>query len=288
MTKATGPGRVTRNPNAPLGGIRAVLTNFDVDGDALKPEHILFLDGFVIPLLVGKQPARLFLRGEASHPGSDAHNLELSRRRAGSVVSYLRSRGVPDVQMQIEAAGESLAGANLAENADARAVALLAVKLASIPAPPPQSTPKPSVPTATSFRIRLLGALSAGVGPAQIEQMFFQVWDFSHSVTTFYLYSSAGIGKGAGASMSATLSGPFNDFSTTKAISVDRFGGAARFTTAGAGPFTVNFLNFMGLAPGTATIPNPLKLNTGFTVGLGASTSVGELTPGFTGPFTGP
>ena len=88
--------------------------------------------------------------------------------------------------------------------------------------------------------------------------------------------------------MSATLSGPFNDFQTTKALAVTDFGGAARFTTAGTGPYTINFLNIMGLPPGTATIPNPLKLDTGFTVGFGASTSVGRLIPGFTGPFTGP
>jgi hypothetical protein len=44
----------------------------------------------------------------------------------------------------------------------------------------------------------------------------------------------------------------------------------------------------MGLPPGVATKPNPLKLETGFTVGLGLSTSVGTMKRGFTGPFTGP
>lgn len=287
--RATGPGHVTRNPNAPLGGIRAVLTNFDVDGSSLKREHTQFLDGYVVPLMVAKQPARIFLRGEASHPGSDEHNLELSKRRADSVVAYLRSRGVPDARMKVEAAGESVAGSLLAENADARAVSLLAVKLATVPTPSPAPpAPAPAAPMATKFKIRLLGALSAGLGPAQVEQMFFQIWDYTHSVTTFYIYNSGGVGKGLGASMSATLSGPFNDFQTTKALAVTDFGGAARFTTAGTGPYTINFLNIMGLPPGTATIPNPLKLDTGFTVGFGASTSVGRLIPGFTGPFTGP
>ena len=287
--RPTGPGRVTRNANAPLGGLRAILTNFDVDGSALKHEHTQFLDGYVVPIMAGKQPARIFLRGEASHPGSDEHNLELSKRRADSVVTYLRSRGVPDARMKVEAAGESVAGSLLAENADARAVSLLAVKLASVPSPAP-TTPiaAPSIPVATKFKIRLLGALSAGLGPAQVEQMFFQIWDYSHSMTTFYLYGSGGVGKGLGTSMSATLSGPFNEFQTTKPLAVTSFGGAARFTTAGAGPYTVNYLNIMSLPPGTATIPNPLKLETGFTVGFGASTSVGKLTPGFTGPFTGP
>ncbi len=64
--------------------------------------------------------------------------------------------------------------------------------------------------------------------------------------------------------------------------------GAARFTTSGVGPFSVNFLNMMGLPSGVATVPNPLKIDTGFTVGLGLSTSLGNMLRGFTGPFSGP
>jgi hypothetical protein len=92
----------------------------------------------------------------------------------------------------------------------------------------------------------MLGGLSSSLLVAQIEKIFFQIWAPSLSVTTFYEYSSVGVGKGAGASMSATLEGPFNDFSTTSAISTTDFGGAARFTTSGVGPFSVNFLNLMG------------------------------------------
>lgn len=122
----------------------------------------------------------------------------------------------------------------------------------------------------------------------QVEKIFFQIWAPSLSLTTFYEYSSAGVGKGVGASMSVTLKGPFNDFSTTSAISTTDFSGAARFTTSGVGPFSVNFLNLMGLPSGVATMSNPLKIDTGFTVGLGLSTSLGNMLSGFTGPFLGP
>jgi len=44
----------------------------------------------------------------------------------------------------------------------------------------------------------------------------------------------------------------------------------------------------MGLPRGIATRPNPLEISTGFTVGIGASTSVGKMILQFTGPFTGP
>lgn len=44
----------------------------------------------------------------------------------------------------------------------------------------------------------------------------------------------------------------------------------------------------MRLHAGVATVPNPLKVDTGFTVGLGLSSSLGNMLIGFTGPFSGP
>jgi hypothetical protein len=56
----------------------------------------------------------------------------------------------------------------------------------------------------------------------------------------------------------------------------------------------VNYINFMNLPPGTQTIPNPLRLNTGFTIGIGGGTSVGNMKLELLGtsdgllPFKGP
>ena len=44
-----------------------------------------------------------------------------------------------------------------------------------------------------------------------------------------------------------------------------------------AGPWTSNHLNMMGLPKGVSTVPAVLKINTGFTIGAGASTSVGTM-----------
>ena len=260
--------------------------NFDVDGDAVKVEHKAFLEGQVVPIL-RQGDSICFLRGETSHTGTDAHNLDLSRRRADNVRSFLVSRGVPPARIRAQFVGETLAGSFPGENADARAVSLLVARTAPLPPPNPPPAPTPAA-TTTQFKVRLLAGLSRGLGPAQIEMLFFQVWAPSLSVTTFYDYLSGGIGKGRGVAMSATLKGPFNDFATTAPIATTDFGGAARYSTSGVGPFSVNFLNFMGLPPGVKTIPNPLKIETGFTVGLGMSTSVGTMTRGFTGPFSGP
>jgi len=260
--------------------------NFDVDGDALKTEHKTFLDGQVVPIL--RQGDTLcFLRGEASHTGSDAHNLDLSKRRADNVRAFLTARGVAPGRIREQFVGESLAGSFPGENAEARAVSLLVARTAPVPPPNPTPTPKPAA-TTTQFRVRLLAGLSRGLGPAQVELLFFQIWAPSLSLTTFYEYLSGGLGKGAGVSLSATMKGPFNDFATTSAIATTDFAGAARFTTSGIGPFSVNFLNFMSLPSGVKTVPNPLKIQTGFTIGIGMSSSVGKMTPGFTGPFSGP
>jgi hypothetical protein len=260
--------------------------NFDIDKRELKPEHQRFLDQSVVPVLLHKH-ARVWLQGQASNTGGHAHNLELSHQRAEQVAAHLKTRGVMATQVQIDWVGDSVAGTRRQELTQARAVSLMATPLAHIPVPAP--TPAPvTVPTNTTFKIRLLGALSASASVVTLERLFFQIWDSSHDVTCFYMYQSGGFAKGRGPSLSATLSGPWNTFTTTAALSVDQFGGAARFSTAGSMWWTVNYLNMMGLPKGVATSPNPLELETGFTMGLGISTTVGEMVKGYMGPFTGP
>jgi hypothetical protein len=170
-----------------------------------------------------------------------------------------------------------------------RAVTLLAAPLVK-PKLPPTPPPKPERKLASRFRIRELGGLSGGAGPIAVELIYFQIWDFTNQVTTFYQYTSTGVGKGVkgGPPLSVTLEGPWNDFVTTGLLGTDEFDGAARFTTAGAMWWTKNIVNFMGLPRSIKTDPNPLEISTGFTVGLGASTSVGAMIEGPTYPFKGP
>ncbi len=131
----TGPGKVSTNPRVPVGGVRAVLSNYDIDVDVPKREHTAFLDAQVLPILLGKS-ARVFLQGAASSTGSEAHNLELSRRRANNVAGYLQKRGVQASRIQIDAVGESLASLRTPENAQERAVSLLAAPLFQPPPAP--------------------------------------------------------------------------------------------------------------------------------------------------------
>jgi hypothetical protein len=283
----TGPGRISVNKNVPMGGIRAVMSNFDIDVDVPKPEHIYFLDSRVVPLISGRT-ARVWLQGSASSTGTDAHNLALSRRRAENVARHLESRGIQSRQLQIDAVGEGLASTHPAENADDRAVAILAAPLFEPPPPPKPHMPQPeAMPTATSFRLRLIGGIGAGARVIAIDRLYFQIWDPTHKVSGIYEYTGGGIGASV-RSISATMKGPWNEFRTTGPVAVDEFAGAARFTTGGAGSYTLNYLNMMQMPRGTATLPNPLSISTGFTVGVGASTTVGGMALMTAGPFTGP
>jgi hypothetical protein len=163
---STGPGRLSVNPNAASGGIRAVMSNFDIDVDTPKAEHINFLNTRVLPLILSRR-ARIWLQGGASSTGTAAHNMALSRRRADSVARYLESRGVPGNQLQIDAVGEGFATTTPAENADDRAVSLLAAPLLAPPPPTPTPPSRPAAtptPTATAFRVRLVGASVAARG----------------------------------------------------------------------------------------------------------------------------
>lgn len=282
---ATGIGHVTKSAHAPRGGVRVVLSNFDIDGYLLKPRHLGFMDTEVMPILLGNK-ARIWLQGMASHSGSDTHNMELSRKRANAVATYLRSRGVHDSQVRVEAAGESMATAGATESPNDRAVSLLAAPLFQIPSPSHLvSTP---IPSNTSFRIRLHAALSGGVTLVG-DYLIFEIWDFTNSLTCFYHYGGGGVGVSV-RWLGATLAGPWNEFTTNKPLQVVQFGRPARSTTGGALNWTINFLNMMGLPTGVATIPPSMQINTGQTLGLGGSTTVGIMKPVDTKPwpFSGP
>jgi hypothetical protein len=154
----------------------------------------------------------------------------------------------------------------------------------------------PDPPKVTAyFRIKMHANLNISQFLAG-DFSIFQIWDPRASLCSFYTYWAGGVSAGfiPGAWLSATLSGPWNDFYTSDPLAVNQFAGPTRFSTAGAGPWTENVINFMGLPGRTMTVPNPLRINTGFTIGIGAGTSTGILrlellgTPDGLLPFKGP
>ena len=91
------------------GGALANRFNIRIEGDRVSfDEHILFatdsdeilddsaglLDALAAALVEHDEIATLRVDGHTDSTGDDAHNLDLSERRAASVVSALRERGV--------------------------------------------------------------------------------------------------------------------------------------------------------------------------------------------------
>jgi len=237
MLHRTGPGKVKVELRySGPGMIKALLYNFDIDGDTIKPEHRIFLQSKVAPLLQDDR-GHIWMQGSASKSGGNLHNMMLSKRRVNNIAMVLRSLGIMDRQMQLDAVGEEQAQAHAVEDEMDRAVALVVLPVAKESPPPPKRIPPPP-PVSTEFKIRLLGSLSGSAGPFQVENCFFQIADKKNNLTSFYVYSSEGVGKGLikGLNISATMKGPWNDFTTSSAIRVAQFEGAARFTTGGVGP----------------------------------------------------
>jgi hypothetical protein len=106
MVRFTGPGkiRIVKVPAFDPGALTipnaassptiflAILYNFDIDGDMLKPQHKAWLTEHVVPQL-GDPRVKITLRGEASRTGSNAHDLNLSLRRVAQVINFLNANG---------------------------------------------------------------------------------------------------------------------------------------------------------------------------------------------------
>ena len=76
---------------------RALLADFGVDSDILRPDHVVWLDGLAtflrrraFPPTKGKWV--ITITGRASKTGSDYHNRRLSERRCNAVRKHLASK----------------------------------------------------------------------------------------------------------------------------------------------------------------------------------------------------
>jgi outer membrane protein OmpA-like peptidoglycan-associated protein len=127
MPKSTGPGRVELAPEySSSNSMYAVLYNFDVDSDELKPAHTELLLKKAVPLLQSPY-THVLLIGSASRVGRENHNLRLSERRLNKVAEFLKSHGASEYQIQRKAVGESLAFGPNPDNEHHRAVTVIVV-----------------------------------------------------------------------------------------------------------------------------------------------------------------
>ena len=295
MFRATGPGKIESHAELLEAGVlKAFLYNFDFDDFAdrkfrgLKLEHQNFLKEKVVPLLENKK-GNIWMQGSASQIGSDSWNMELSRYRVITVANFLGSLDIFADQIQTDAIGEEHAKLHAQDDERDRSVMLWVYPRFHFDPPPPRKLPpKPLV--SKHFKIAMVTGLSishalqiaklfkvkigAGIG---IDGIVFLIWDTNNNIACFYVYIGLGLSVGLSAlpKVSVTTHGPWTSFTTEKPMHCWQFGRWARFTSAGAGSHTVNWIT-METPKGIDNVES-LAIETGTTWGAAASTTIGDI-----------
>lgn len=89
-------------------GLTAILygIHFDVDSDVLRPDAKPALEQ-ILAALEKHAAFSVIIEGHTDSDGSDAHNLDLSRRRAQSVVAWLTERKIAPARLTARGKGET-------------------------------------------------------------------------------------------------------------------------------------------------------------------------------------
>ena len=80
---------------------------FDTDSDRIQERSHALLDQVAAVLRGASFIRRVRVEGHTDSRGSDEHNLDLSRRRAQSVMAYLTARGIDAARIESEGYGET-------------------------------------------------------------------------------------------------------------------------------------------------------------------------------------
>ena len=108
----TGEGQETESGNPVTQAIDACESevvygvNYDVDSDVLRPDADGALQQ-ILDALAERPDATVTIEGHTDSDGSEAYNLDLSDRRAASVVTWLTDRGVDPGRLAAVGKGEA-------------------------------------------------------------------------------------------------------------------------------------------------------------------------------------
>jgi outer membrane protein OmpA-like peptidoglycan-associated protein len=109
--KQTGAGKVSALAlvSLPVNGqdcvLAHLLSNFDIDGSALKDAHKRFLIDRLVVILKNNMSNTVELIGRASRTASAAYNLRLSEKRVNAVAEFLLRSGIPKNQISTQFIG---------------------------------------------------------------------------------------------------------------------------------------------------------------------------------------
>jgi outer membrane protein OmpA-like peptidoglycan-associated protein len=82
------------------------IVHFETDRDRILPDSYPLLDNVAMVLNAHAELAAIDVEGHTDNQGDDAHNKDLSQRRAAAVVRYLASRGVAAARLTAVGYGE--------------------------------------------------------------------------------------------------------------------------------------------------------------------------------------
>jgi hypothetical protein len=313
MYRATGPGKVEVLSQT-ADAVEALLYNFDFDDFAgnkfrpLKPEHTAFLKEHIVPLLEGNK-GNVWMQGSASQIGPDKWNMTLSLVRVGTVQAFLLDQGIKNDQIETNAVGETLAKTHALDDQRDRSVLLVVHPRVEDRPVPKKIPPRPRPKTSLQFKIavdadfpeRWKSAhrnISWGTKvitkivkklPVSTRDVPFTVWDTANNLACRYVYIdvNAGFSFSAGDKV-ASPHGPWNTFTTEKAMGCWQFGRGARLTTVGAGSKSKTYIH-IDTPQGISNVYT--EIDTGVTT-KGAAGSFGVLGDFILmegpKPFTGP
>jgi hypothetical protein len=241
--------------------LEALLYNFDFDDfygykfRPLKKEHSQFLEERVVPLLADGK-GDIWLQGSASRIGSDDWNKVLSQTRESTVQAFLLDHGVSANQIQVQAVGSTLTKNHALDDPRDRGVLLWVYPKFEFPIPPIKVPHRPKI--SNVFKIAVDGdfpprwkrwnanipewqkAIQWGTDqvasklkmPISHMALPFIVWDVTNHLACRYVYIDFEIGFDAGVDLGLPQPhGPWNIFTTDKAIGCNQFGKGARLTT---------------------------------------------------------
>jgi hypothetical protein len=298
--KPTGPGDggfLVTDQDVPNSVVfEFILTNYNIDGNLLKPEHRELLDQHIVPFAKANK-VHAELTGTASRTGTAAYDRELSLQRVDRVRHYLMQKGLTGAQVPVSdmrAVGKDQSTSKVDEDELDRSVLIrIVVGVRTVHVTPHVVIPQivPSLPpapfdmvlpeviievdTRVPWAIQELSGSNVGASvgagfivgisaqAGMIEYHFLLVNRRTQQMAQCR-YFGAGIGESVGPSGAGRSIGPGGGFSLTQGSHTwDNFN-----TKAGTG-----FDDFAG----SATWNEPLGL------GLGTSTSAGKARLTFNG-----
>jgi len=265
----------------------ASLWDFDINGPQLKPYHYGWLASLVNNVNTSHRSFiwHIWISGGASLTGmnirpNNGWNYDLARARVAEVYKYLKDnlKVVGLVYHGPDTSGIQLAeyrGHRLGVERDEDRAVYVQVTSESTPPRPPVPT---KIPQSKNWAIRFVKGSAVGAFVVGLEIGNFEIADTDNRLYAMYKYTGDSIGAAvsfADISVSYTFKGDWKDFKTSEAINIADFDGPCRFTTAGM-PFTSISQNYLTVTPsaGVTTDPEHLEIDTGRTLGGGASITI--------------